>query len=95
MKTNEGNSYVRIHYEPILEKTITFTGTIKTSSIQCSLSVFEINSGIINSANVLIPKDSSQNFSISLTTSDQNEEIILQCFNYSDVFLDNLNLKTQ
>lgn len=98
------NSYYSCNtkYEQsIPSKTITLTGVIKSSKNNtASIYLIEqLNSQTVAQQSINIPKNTEQEFSISLISSNDNDLFVIQFASYDDVgteiFIDNLNLSVQ
>lgn len=97
IKTGDGGAYARINFTgDILEKTITLIGIIKNNSLTSSISLFEMyDNGIINQVTVGVPANILQEVSLSLTTTNQNDYLIIQFLVYDEAFIDDLQLNIQ
>lgn len=95
-KLDDRNSYTRITYnKPLIEKTITFSGTINTKG-NMNITIFEMYNNVdINVSRVNIPSGVTQDFAVSLTTSAQNDYFIFQALITDDTYWDNLQLNIQ
>ena len=95
-KLDDRNSYTRITYnKPLIEKTITFSGTINTKG-NMNITIFEMYNNVdINVSRINIPSGVTQEFAVSLTTSAQNDYFIFQALITDDTYWDNLQLNIQ
>ncbi|MBQ2653097.1 MAG: Ig-like domain-containing protein [Methanobrevibacter sp.] len=97
IKTGDGAAYARIKFTgDILEKTITLRGILKNNSLTSSISLFEMyDNEIINHATVGVPANFLQEVSLSLTTTNQNDYLIIQFLVYDEAVIDDLQLNIQ
>ena len=95
-KLDDRVSYTRLVYnEPIIGKTITFSGTINTKG-SMYIVIFEMyNTSNVNVSRIDIPAGVTQEFAVSLTTSNQNDYFIFQALIIDDTYWDNLQLNIQ
>lgn len=96
VKSDEGSSYARIQLnESFINKTITLTGMVKNPSVIDKVSLLEIDSTIVNQSEITIPEGDATDFSLTLTTGNQNDALIIQFMVNDELFCDDLKLTVQ
>ena len=96
VKSAEGSSYARIQLnESFINKTIVLTGMVKNPSVVDKISLLEIEDTVINQSEIVIPEGNDTDFSLTLTTGNQNDSLIIQFTVNGELFCDDLKLTVQ